>query len=135
MSRYARHNPDQPIIHDYFTGGTVSKGLPGLHKTQEKPMKNETTKPQKFIIRTKTAGTYFAEIISRDGQEAVLGNARLLYYWSGAKSLLQIAKDGINKDSKVTVSIPTMTVLEVERFIPCSDKATAIIEALPEWKQ
>ncbi|GAB6538966.1 hypothetical protein bcgnr5376_59150 [Bacillus cereus] len=35
MSRYARHNPDSPIIHDHFTGGTISKGLPGLHKTMK----------------------------------------------------------------------------------------------------
>ena len=98
-------------------------------------MKTQTQTNQKFIIRTKTAGTYFAEIASRTGSEAELRNARLIYYFEGAKSLLQIATDGIGKGSKVTLSVPSITVLEVERFIPCTDKATEIIGALPEWKQ
>ena len=97
-------------------------------------MKNTTNKNQKFIIRTDRAGVFYAEIVSRTGSEAELANARRIYYWAGANTVSQIGTEGINADSKVTVSVPTMTVLGIIEIHPCSDLTVEKIEALPEWK-
>jgi hypothetical protein len=91
---------------------------------------------QKFIIRTEKAGVFFAEVKERVGQEAVLTNARRLWYWSGANSLSQLAVEGVTNPSscKFTIAVPEMTVLGVIEVIPCSDVAVANINSVKEWK-
>jgi hypothetical protein len=39
-------------------------------------MENKNQENQKFIVRTDRAGVFFAEIVERNGSEAVLRNAR-----------------------------------------------------------
>lgn len=89
---------------------------------------------QKFIIRTDRAGVFFAEIVNRTGSEATLKDARRIYYWRGAATCSQIAVDGVSDQSQLTLAVPEMTVLGVIEIIPCSDKARAILEAVPVWK-
>lgn len=36
------------------------------------------------IVRTFSAGVFAGRLLSRDGREVVLLNARRLWYWSGA---------------------------------------------------
>jgi hypothetical protein len=92
------------------------------------------TTTQKYIVRTDRAGVFFTEIESRNGSEVELRNARRIYYWKGANTCSQIAVDGVANDSQLTVSVPSMTVLGVIEVIPCSDKATACMDAIPEWR-
>ena len=94
----------------------------------------ETTSNQKFIIRTDRAGVFFAEIKERRGSEADLTNARRIWRWEGAKECCQIGTEGINENSKVTVTVPELTVLGIIEIHPCSDVSVARIEALTEWK-
>ena len=91
---------------------------------------------QKFIIRCNRAGVFYAEIESRQGDEAQLRNARRLWYWDGAASLSQLAMEGVKcpRDCKFTVTVPSMTVLGVIEVIPCTEDAVRSIEAVPEWK-
>ena len=95
-------------------------------------MKNNN---QKFIIRTDRAGVYFAGISERRGDEADLINARRIWSWQGATDCIGIANDGLNPGaSKLTVVIPSMTVLGVIEVIPVSDTALPILEGCPEWR-
>lgn len=91
---------------------------------------------QKFIIRCDRAGVFYAEIESRQGDEANLRNARRLWYWTGAASLSQLAMEGVKqpRDCKFTVTVPNMTVLGVIEVIPCTEDAVRSIEAVTEWK-
>ena len=50
-------------------------------------------KKEKFIVRCNRAGVFFGEIISREGDTMKLGNVRQLWYWDGAASLMQLAKE------------------------------------------
>lgn len=95
----------------------------------------ETNKTQKFVIRTERAGVFYAEIAERRGSEADLVNVRRIWRWEGAKECCQIGAEGISKESKVTVSVPKVTVLGIIEIHPCSEAAVAKIEALHEWKQ
>lgn len=94
-------------------------------------------KNQKFIVRSDRAGVFYGEIKERNGSEAVMTNARCIWYWNGAASLLQLATEGTSspRDCKFTVYVPEMTVLGVIEILPCTDKAIASIEGVAEWRR
>ena len=91
---------------------------------------------KKFIVRTNRAGVFFAEIKERNGSEAVLTNARRLWYWDGAASLSQLAMEGVRKpeNCKFTVTVDECTVLDVVEIIPCSQQAIKSINSVAVWK-
>ena len=91
---------------------------------------------EKFIIRTEKAGVFFAEIKEKNGNELVLTNCRRLWYWSGAASLSQLAKDGTSRPNncKFTVVVDEMTINNWIEIIPCTDKAIESINAVEIWK-
>lgn len=91
-------------------------------------------KKQKYIIRCDRAGVFYAEIAERRGDEADLVNVRRLHYWTGAASLSQVAMDGIGNGSRLTMTVPKMTVLGVIEVIPCSDVACKNLDGVMEWK-
>ena len=97
-------------------------------------MKNK--KESHVIVRTDRAGVFAGALKSRKGSEAVLTNARRLWYWSGAASLSQLAVDGTSQPAacKFPVAVPEVTLLGVIEVLPLSDKAKTSIDAVPVWK-
>ena len=91
---------------------------------------------KKVIIRGYRSGVEFGELVSQNGQEVTLKNARRIWYWDGAASLSQLAKDGTAKpdECKFTVTVDSITILDVIEIIPCTDKAIKSIEGVKEWK-
>ena len=87
------------------------------------------------IIRTQSAGVHFGILKSRDGSEVVLTDTRRIWYWNGAASLSELALHGVSKPKscKFTVTLPEITLIGAIEIIPCSDKASKIILAVPEW--
>lgn len=94
-------------------------------------------KKEKVIIRAEKAGVFFGEIKERSGQEVTLTNCRRLWYWNGAASLSQLAKEGVKnpKDCKFTVTIDEITVFGVIEIIPCTKEAIESINSVAEWKR
>lgn len=97
-------------------------------------MKN--SKSKNVIVRTQSAGVFAGELVSRNGQEVVLKNARRLWYWSGAASLSQLAVDGTSNPSgcKFPIAVPEITLLQAIEILPLSDKARTSIDSVPVWK-
>lgn len=91
-------------------------------------------KTQKYIVRCDKAGVFYADVTDRRGDEADLKNARRIYYWNGAATLSELSQSGCKPDSKITVPVPTMTVLGVIEVIPCSKKCQEVIDGIKEWK-
>ena len=91
---------------------------------------------KKVIIRGNKSGVEFGELVAQEGQEVTLKNARRIWYWEGAASLSQLAKDGTSKpdDCKFTVFVDSITIFDVIEIIPCTDKAIKSIEEVKEWK-
>ena len=91
---------------------------------------------KKVIIRGDRSGVEFGTLVAQNGQEVTLKNARRLWYWEGAASLSQLAKDGTAKPSecKFTVTVSSITILDAIEIIPCTDKAINSIEGVKEWK-
>lgn len=62
---------------------------------------------KKVLIRGDRSGVEFGTLVAYDGQEVTLHNARRIWYWDGAASLSQLAKDGALKpdNCKFTVTV------------------------------
>lgn len=92
---------------------------------------------KKVLIRGNRSGVEFGELVSQNGSEVTLKNARRIWYWDGAASLSQLAKDGTSNPSscKFTVSIDSITILDTIEIIPCTVKAIKSIEEVRVWKR
>ena len=92
---------------------------------------------KKVLIRGNRSGVEFGELISQNGSEVTLKNARRIWYWDGAASLSQLAKDGTSNPSncKFTVFVDSITILDAIEIIPCTDKAVKSIEEVKVWKR
>ncbi len=91
---------------------------------------------QKYIIVCNAASPtfFYGEIAERRGAEADLVNVRRIRYWSGANSASQLATDGAAAGSQISVAVDFMTVLNICEIVPVTDKAMAILDAVPTWK-
>ena len=91
---------------------------------------------KKVIIRGDRSGVEYGTLVAQEGQEVTLKNARRIWYWDGAASLSQLAKDGTSKPSncKFTVYVDSITILDAIEIIPCTDKAIKSIEEVKIWK-
>lgn len=98
--------------------------------------KNQMEK-QKYIVRCDRAGVFYGEIEGRDGKEIKMRNARCLWYWEGAATLLQLAAEGTTEpeNCKFTMIVDSLVVLDAIEIIPCTDRAIKSIEAVKEWKR
>ena len=97
----------------------------------------ETNIGKKVIIRGDRSGVEIGTLVAQNGREVTLHNARRLWYWDGAASLSQLAKDGpaIPGECKFTVTVDSITILDAIEIIPCTDKAIKSIEEVIEWKR
>lgn len=74
---------------------------------------------KEVIIRTYSAGVHVGTIVSREGKEVVLSNARRIWYWKGAFTLNAIATSGLDrKNSRISVSVPEILLTEAIEIIP-----------------
>lgn len=91
---------------------------------------------KKYIIRCDRSGVFYGEIAKREGQEVTIRNARQLWYWDGANSLMQLANEGAKNPSKCrfTVTVAELVVLDAIEILSCTAEAVANIEAVPEWR-
>lgn len=96
----------------------------------------ETNINKKVIIRGDRSGVVFGTLVSQNGREVTLHNARRLWYWDGASSLFQLAKEGTSRpgECKFTVIVDSITILDAIEVIPCTDNAIKSIEEVREWK-
>lgn len=94
---------------------------------------------QKYILRSPEAGVFYGEMAKEiDSSRIVtLTNARQIWYWEGAATLLQLAKTGTTKpyNCKFTVTVDEITICNVSEIIPCTAEAMESIDSVEEWKE
>ena len=91
---------------------------------------------QKYIVRCDRSGVFYGEIESRDERDVVMKNARCLWRWYGAASLMQLALEGVKQpeDCKFTVTVDSLEVLDAIEILPCTDAAVKSIDEVAPWK-
>jgi len=89
-----------------------------------------------YIIRTYSAGVFYGQIISREGKEVVMTNAKRIWYWDGAASLSQLAIDGTSKpeECKFPCAVNQLLLTEVIEIIKMTDKAVKSLNSVEIWK-
>lgn len=88
------------------------------------------------IVRTYSAGVFAGYVENRKGKEVVIRKVRRIWYWDGANSLSQLAKDGTCEpdNCKFAVEVDKIEVTEAIEIIECTEKAKESIQGVPEWK-
>lgn len=89
-----------------------------------------------YIVRGEKSGVFFGSIKERNGREVTLENVRRLWYWDGASSISQLAKEGTKNplNCKFTVTVDEILVLDAIEIDKCSLKAIKSIKEVPEWR-
>lgn len=91
---------------------------------------------KQVIVRTYSAGVFYGTLVSREGKESLLKNARRLWYWKGAASLSQLAQSGTASPNECKFPEPVDEILLTEtiEILNVSEQAQKSIEGVPVWK-
>lgn len=111
--------------------------IDGIKYIPESKTKAVELKGMKYcIVRTYSAGVFAGYVESRNGKEVVIRNVRRIWYWSGANSLSELAKEGTSKpkECKFAVEVDKIEVMEAIEIIECTKKAQDNIQGVAEWK-
>jgi hypothetical protein len=89
------------------------------------------------IVRTYSAGVFAGYLVSRNGQEVVLRNARRIWYWDGAASLSQLAMEGTEcpRNCKFPCEVDRVELLQAIEILDTTPMAEKSIKEVPIWKK
>ena len=89
------------------------------------------------MVRTYSAGVFAGTVKTLDGKQALLTDARRIWYWDGAASLSQLATDGTSKPENCKFPTPVSEVFltEVIEIIPITEMAKLSIAKVKIWKK
>jgi hypothetical protein len=89
------------------------------------------------IVRTYSAGVFAGNLVSKEGKEVTLSDARRIWYWKGAASLSQLATDGTSDPSHCKFPCPVKRVVLTEaiEILDVTPKAEDSIKGVPVWQQ
>ena len=87
------------------------------------------------ICRTQNAGVFAGALLSKDGQDVILLNARRLWYWKGAATLSQAAMEGFSlpNECKFPCEVARIELLQGIEILSCTKKAQLSIASVPIW--
>lgn len=87
------------------------------------------------VVRTNSAGVHVGILGLTAGEEVTLTEARRVWYWEGANTLHEMALHGVAaKTSKVSETVPTITLRGWIEIIPCSEEAERSLRTVA-WKK
>ena len=86
------------------------------------------------IVRTYSAGVHCGVLQAKQGDQVILSDTRRIWKWAGAKTLSEIAVNGLDvSGSKVSQAVDTNELTAIE-VIPCSEKATKVLRGA-KWAE
>ena len=88
---------------------------------------------KKVIVRSRDAGVLHGTLVSIDGANVTLSNARQLWRWHAAEgiTLVDVATHGVMASKcKFSPSVADVVVLNACAVIDCAEKASKSIEAV-----
>ena len=87
------------------------------------------------IVRSRAAGVHAGILVSRNGREVMLKNARRIWYWRGAATLSQLAQDGTSmpQECKFPCEVDSVLLTEAIEILAVTEKARNSIASVPVW--
>lgn len=92
------------------------------------------------IARCRDAGVHAGYVVSTDEHHTVLRDARRIWGWTGAASLSEIARYGLNpaksSGSKVATRVDLVRLRDSDvcELLVCSDEGRTSVEGMPVWR-
>lgn len=91
----------------------------------------------KYVLaRGDYSGLFAGTLVSHKKGLTELVNARRIWYWDGAASDCQIAKEGVKRpeNCKFTVTVDSILLTDVIEIIPATKEAEDCIKKVAEWR-
>ena len=79
------------------------------------------------LVRTYSAGVHVGTLVSREGRDVVLADARRIWSWRGANTLHEISLRGVGAGSRISEAVGRIELTEAIEVIDC---AAAAVESL-----
>lgn len=88
------------------------------------------------MIRGDRSGIFVGYLKSLNGKEAILLEARRIWYWTGAASISQLAIDGTNNPTncKFPQAVSKIQITDAIEVLDVTDKAKKSIDSVKIWK-
>jgi len=85
----------------------------------------------KFVlVRTYSAGVHCGILVSVDGKNVELKDARRVWRWRGANTLSELSQQGAAQDwTRISEPVPEILLTEAIEVIPCSEVAALNLKA------
>ena len=112
--------------------------IDGVTYTRQDPLADSDENDAPYVIvRTDRAGVFAGYLQYREGTEAIVTQARRIWYWAGAASLSELALRGPGKprECKFPAAVPWVELTGVIEVLPVTAKAQAAIAAVAEWSK
>lgn len=109
---------------DGLTYGEL-KQIAAMFQSSEKPKQASPFVGRYVLCRCYSAGVHAGELVSQDGDVAVLKNSRRLWSWKAKKgvALSGVAQHGLQSGCNIDVVNPEIMLTGVIETIPCSAAA------------
>lgn len=88
------------------------------------------------LVRGDRSGVFTGYLELEEGRTVVLRDCRRIWYWSGAASISQLAKDGVSNpsDCKFPEEVDKLKILDAIEIIPMTEKARISVKNVEPWK-
>lgn len=92
-------------------------------------------KMEYVIARGSNSGVHAGLLVSRNGSEVELKDARRIWYWKGAATLSELAERGTRcpAECKFPIAVSKVVKTDVCEVLSVSAKARKSIESVPVW--
>lgn len=81
------------------------------------------------VVRTFSAGVHVGTVKECNGTAVLLTNARRLWRWSGARSLNEVANNGVgNERTRISEPVSEILLTQAVEVIPCAPTAQKNLE-------
>jgi ferredoxin-fold anticodon binding domain-containing protein len=116
---------------DNLTLGEI-KQLTQLFNSNIETKNNNPMIGKYCVVRTYSAGVHIGTVEAISGTEVLLKNARRIWSWKGAFTLSEVAKNGINSDSRISETVDEILLTQAIELIPATNIAIKKFEACNE---
>lgn len=93
-------------------------------------------KGKRVLVRGVQSGVYYGTFEEKDGQEVKLSNARNIWRWRGANTLIDLSIKGVKypNDCRFTPYVDEIILTDICEILICTNKAIESIEGVAEWR-